>query len=158
MAWEGAEAKRDPNGLQLRIEIFTYQVSTSVLTWLVFSNAGLDGPSFQQSEKWLDRGSYIYLVFQVLRLWNKWLRDMPGSKTDGLKTVFWAVSVLVFPYALGLLSVEHRCSQLTQKVNFSFWICSKIWDLTWEVLHKWLSRGVFLWCLRKQFFPRKNLP
>lgn len=68
-----------------------YQVSMSVLLWLIFSSAGLGGPFGR-----ISRGSYICFIFQVLRLWNKWLRDMPGSKTDGLKTVFWAVRLMFF--------------------------------------------------------------
>ena len=37
------EVERVPNGLQLRMEIFTYRVSTSVLMWLVVSDARLAG-------------------------------------------------------------------------------------------------------------------
>lgn len=48
------EVERVPNGLQLRMEIFTYRVSTSVLMWLVVSDARLPGPSLQQSEKCLE--------------------------------------------------------------------------------------------------------
>lgn len=36
----------------------------------------------------------------------------------------------VFPYTMGLFSIEYRCPQLTQKMNFRFQACSEILDLT----------------------------
>lgn len=41
----------------------------------------------------------------------------------------------VFPFPPGLFSIEDTSPQLTQKMNFSFWACSEIWDLTWREVY-----------------------
>ena len=128
MVWERAGTSRVPSGLQLRIEIFVYQVPTSVLLWLISRLLGWVGLPFGMAK--VLRGLYLLYLSGIEAL-KQVTKRYARKQNRWVKNRFLSSKSPVFTYPLGLFPLEDGCPYLTQMMNFSFWTCFKIGNLTW---------------------------